>query len=198
MMACSRLGDDTALQRLAMLQWIIHPEILPFVIAWDAWATFAVGTAAVVGAYRVGLRQVGTAERQANIAAAMVEQEQLKLRAEQFEKRSSVYSDIREYGRCALHDAEIPADVQDRFFKALNVTRFLFGEDIRVWVEEMHAAASNYKDIDRLLFSKTLDGAAQGRLMMSRSDALGAVRALFAQMDDKFAPYLVFDARPNL
>jgi len=174
-----------------MLDWLIHPETLPFIIAWDAWATLAAGSAAVVGAYRIGLRQIATAERQSEIANRQVEQQRLQLRAELYDRRVAVYSAIREYGFRASTGNPVPAEIQRSFYEALNGSRFLFGAELQAWVQELHSVAVRLQvAMERLtranspITDKMIDAVEE------RQDELSAI---LKELDSRFAAYLGFE-----
>ena len=88
---------SASLDRSMTIHALLQPEHLPFVINWEAWATFTVGVAAVIGATIVGLRQTGIARQQTLILASQVEIERARLRAELYDRRLTVYEGVERY-----------------------------------------------------------------------------------------------------
>ena len=122
-----------------------NPDALPYVIAWDAWAAFVVGMAAVVGAVVIGRRQAGIAQRQADISAKQTDTlerqvhisanqvalENAKLRADLYEKRLEVCSGFERFvATVAMNDGAIPNADRDAFFTAWAASRYLFGAEV--------------------------------------------------------------------
>jgi hypothetical protein len=174
-----------------MLSWAIHPETLPFAIAWDAWATLAVGIAAVAGAYRIGSRQVKTSERQTDIQRSQVEQSRLQLRAELYERRILAYSAIRDYAAQSALGNELPTDVQKAFFEALNASRFLFGPNIQDWIRQVYAAATQLRIANARATNPHTAGT--DRTINAIEAGHDRLNALLTELDERFAPYLGFE-----
>lgn len=174
-----------------MLDWLVHPETLPFAIAWDAWATLAAGSAAVVGAYRIGLRQIATAERQTEIANRQVDQQRLQIRADLYDRRVAVYSAIREYAYRASTGNVVPSDVQRSFFEALNGSRFLFGAELQGWVQELHTVAVRLQVANERI-TRT-HGAVTDEMLTAVEQRHDQLNAILSELDTRFAAYLGFE-----
>jgi hypothetical protein len=118
-----------------MLRFVFHPELLPFVIAWEAWATFVVGLAAVFGAIRIG-------KNQATILARQASTEAMKLRADLYDRRIAVHTAAeRFYQQTYLNLGSTPVDVRNEFYEARSRSRFIFGEDVHRFLNDMLASS---------------------------------------------------------
>lgn len=122
-----------------------NPDAFPYAIAWDAWAAFVVGLAAVAGAVVIGRRQAGIADRQADIsakqadilerqvgiAANQVALENAKLRADLYDKRLEVCSGFERFlATVSMNDGVVPNADRDSFFTAWAASRHLFGAEV--------------------------------------------------------------------
>lgn len=174
-----------------MINWLIHPETLPFVISWEAWATLAAGSAAVIGAYRIGLRQIATAERQTEIANRQVDQQRLQIRADLYDRRVAVYSAIREYAFRASTGNQVPADVQRSFFEALNGSRFLFGAELQSWVQELHTVAVRLQVANERI--TRVHSAVTDEMLDTVEQSHDQLNGILSELDTRFADYLGFE-----
>jgi hypothetical protein len=116
---------------------------------WEAFSTLFTGLAAVAGAVYVGLRQAGISKAQTDIAsrqtlilAKQVGLDELKLRADLFEKRFAVYEATRDILSQAMQDSKRPPRGDERemaFLIAKDQATFLFrpsvGDDLQaIWM----------------------------------------------------------------
>lgn len=173
-----------------MPKWLFHPELLPFVISWEAWATFGVGLAAVAGAYRIGIRQIATLERQTDILRAQADQGELQIRVDLYDRRSAVYSTTRDFGSMIASGNDSSVALKMAFGDALNASRFLFGPELQQWLRKFYAAAvqldvANTR-VKRAALTVTEE---QLEIVAGRYDQFND---LLAELDGKFAPYLGF------
>lgn len=117
---------------------------------WEAFATLITGLAAVAGATFVGLRQINISESQVKIAdkqslilKKQVDLDELKFRADLFEKRFAVYEATRNILIQALEGSKRPANDDKRqmnFLIAKDQATFLFrpsvGDDLQIiWIK---------------------------------------------------------------
>lgn len=122
-----------------------NPNSLPYVIDWSAWATLVVGIAAVIGAFVIGLRQVGIAGRQADItfrqaeimdrqthiAERQAETERTRLRAELYDRRVLVFTGIEQFLEEALiRDGAVTPQLTESFNRSMSIAPFLLGKDV--------------------------------------------------------------------
>jgi len=122
-----------------------NPDAIPYAIAWEAWAAFVVGLAAVAGAVVIGRRQAGIADRQADIsakqtqilerqvgiAAKQVALENAKQRADLYDKRLEICSAIERFvAVVSMNDGAISNVDRDEFFTAWAASRYLFGPEV--------------------------------------------------------------------
>ncbi len=106
---------------------------------WEAFATLVTGLAAVGAALVVGLRQLGIADRQREILERQVGFDEMKLRADLFDRRFRVYEAtlrlvVQVVQRADKADSEIERD----FAVALDQSRLLFKPAVhaalkRIW-----------------------------------------------------------------
>lgn len=112
---------------------------------WEAFATLFAGIAAVVGAVYVGVRQVGIsraqkdiAGRQTEILAKQVGLDELKLRAELFDKRFAVYEATRAMIGATLALAQEPErEIELAFRVAKDQATFLFQPSVSEGLQEI-------------------------------------------------------------
>lgn len=138
-----------------------NPDIFPYAIAWDAWAAFVVGMAAVIGAVIIGGKQAGIAKRQADItakqtdvlerqvgiAAKQVALENAKQRADLYDKRLDVCSGFERYvAVVAMNDGAIPNVDRDEFFTAWAASRYLFGAEVYALGQKLLNASVNLRN----------------------------------------------------
>lgn len=127
-------------------------------MTWEAFATLCAATAAaaaVVGAVVVGNRQGKILAAQTNIAASMLELEELKLRSELYEKRIEVFSAIREILSFVVMTGKVPGmdrsdengplalDTFQNFQKAVSSAQFLFNEKTCSEIDDIYAFLAN-------------------------------------------------------
>lgn len=173
-----------------MLNWLFHPETLPFLVNWEAWATFCVGVAAVLGAWRVGNRQARIAEKQTEILDSQSRLANLQLRADLYDRRMKVYAAIREYAHLSSTGNKVSMDVQRPFYEALNASRFLFGAELQQWVRQLLSAAIKLQVASQRLGRSSSPTEEMADTVFARQDELSA---LLNELDARFAPYLGFE-----
>lgn len=109
-------------------------------LSWEAFATLLTGALAVGAAILVGLRQVGIAQRQADIQEKQVfisheltKIEKRKVMADLYDRRLATFAAVDDWLRWVVQHGEAPAlngdigaDVRARFESAMITSRFLF------------------------------------------------------------------------
>jgi hypothetical protein len=149
-----------------------NPNSLHYVIDWSAWATLVVGIAAVIGAFVIGLRQVGIAARQADItfrqaeimdrqtdiAERQAETERTRLRAELYDRRVVVLTAIENYlSSMSTNRGVPPSDVSDRLYRSMSIAPFLLGEDAEILCRKLINTAAILRYATDLLDSRGSD-----------------------------------------
>lgn len=115
-----------------------NPNSLHYVIDWSAWATFVVGIAAVIGAFIIGLRQVGIAARQAEtmerqtlIADKIANIERIKLRTELYDRRVMIFTTIDNYIDISSdNDGIVSKQLKTDLYRAISLAPYVLGNDI--------------------------------------------------------------------
>lgn len=174
-----------------MLDYLFRPETLPFEIIWEAWATLGVGIAAVIGAFKIGIKQAKIAEKQTKILQSQVDQDRLQLRADLYDRRVAIYSAIKDYAFRASTGNAVPMDVQRPFYEALNASRFLFGPELQAWIQELHEVAIALQVFHQRAYGNVANATDEmfDRIALKQDE----LNRLLAQLDARFDPYLGFE-----
>ena len=165
-----------------MVQAIFHPELLPFIVNWEAWSTFVVGCAAVSGAVRIG-------KNQAAILATQADTEALRLRSELYDRRIAVHAVAEQfYQQSFLNLGNPPKEILDELYEARSRSRFIYDSDVHNFLNEMLDAARKLRKATADV--KPGDVAA----VEASSAALETALDYFGTMEDRlqtvFLPYL--------
>lgn len=158
-----------------MLDFVTHPERLPFLISWEAWSTLAVGILAVIGAVKVGLEQTRITKRQTEILGRQVELEATKLRVELYDRRHAVYEAAENFILAAMKsDWELPQEVYDGMSVAVRQSRFLFDNDFQDLLRKIQYTAFHIQSV-----ASSANGEAQSEQASesNRQDLLFRIRA---------------------
>jgi hypothetical protein len=106
--------------------------------SWEAFSTLVTGLAAVLAAWSIGKRQVGIAEKQADILKRQVLLDEFKLRTDLFERRFAVYDATRNYLSLLLRDADRPdQEPMVRFLLGMDQARFLFKDEVHARLDDL-------------------------------------------------------------
>lgn len=172
-------------QIISLLGW---PTWLPWRIDWGAWATFAVGIVAVVGAVKVGRRQGDIADRQNRILENQIEVEAAKLRADLYDRRAEMLRQVIEHMANVMSEKHNPEAAQ-AFYSVLSSSPFIFGKDVEDVVKDIHDSTIS------LQFAKLRLG--QAKTEQEAEIAKDAVSKAFKKTNDAI-PALIRAMEPYL
>lgn len=118
-----------------------------FAALMGALASLIVGIVAVVFAYRVGIRQAGIAERQADILSRQVALEEASLKAELFERRLATYEIAADF---VLHLSDLGDSDEGKarfahYAMKMRESQFLFGPDVYAALVEIWEAGNRLR-----------------------------------------------------
>lgn len=113
--------------------------------SWEAFATILTGVLAVGAAAWVGRRQLEITSRQNDILDRQANFADLSLRHDLFERRYGVYGDVRDFLYSIVTNGAYPErDLEIKFFQAIGLSRFYFGEGVRDQLEAIRRKTADY------------------------------------------------------
>jgi hypothetical protein len=151
-------------------------------------ATVIASGAAAFVAYRLGKSQVDVAKTQADIAQRNWRTANEKVVLELFERRLAIYDGIRDVIGEVTRSGDAPHDLFFRFIKAIDRVPFLFGPEVKIYVDGI---AQHMNELS--LACTTLadpNCADRGKWAQTRSDEFLAVTKFYTEADAVFGPYL--------
>lgn len=112
-----------------------------------ALASLIVGLVAVAFAYRVGIRQAGIAQRQADILSRQVALEEASLKAELFERRLGTYEIAADF---VIHLSDLGESDEGKarfahYAMKMRESQFLFGPDVYAALNEIWEAGNRLR-----------------------------------------------------
>lgn len=112
-----------------------------------ALASLIVGLVAVAFAYRVGIRQAGIAQRQADILSRQVALEEASLKAELFERRLATYEIAADF---VIHLSDLGESDEGKarfahYAMKMRESQFLFGPDVYAALNEIWEAGNRLR-----------------------------------------------------
>lgn len=117
---------------------------------WGDFATLVTGAIAAIGAVWIGMRQSKISDRQTEILNHQVEIESISLRAEMYDRRIKIYTDLRTYLVNIWNEEYLNnIDNLQSFFVALEGSRFLFGDEIHNLVNSAALDVLKFRQIAR-------------------------------------------------
>lgn len=105
---------------------------------WGDFATLATGAIAAVGAIWIGMRQAAISARQTEILNHQVSIERISLRAELYDRRLKIFTDVMTYA-ANVWDNETRRNIEKArsFNLAMESSKFLFNDEIHALLNNM-------------------------------------------------------------
>jgi hypothetical protein len=151
-------------------------------------ATVFAAAAAAFVAYRLGKSQIAVAKMQADIAQRNWETANERVVLELFEKRVAVYDGIRDVIGEVTRSGSVPNDLYFRYIKAIDRVPFLFGKEVKIYLETIA------EHMNKLGLAGTMledpNCADRGKWAQTRSDQFLAVTAFYTEADEIFGRYI--------
>jgi hypothetical protein len=151
-------------------------------------ATVIASCAAAFVAYRLGKSQIAVARTQADIAERNWQTANEKVVLDLLERRLAIYDGIRDVIGEVTRSGNAPHDVYYRFARAIDRVPFLFGPEVKTYVDGL---AQHMNQLG--LAYTTLDDPNcpdRGKWSQIRSDEFLAATKFYTESDAVFGPYL--------
>lgn len=168
-------------------------------LSWEAFMTLLTGALAVGAAYQIGRKQVGIADRQADIqdrqtliSLELARIEKQKVRADLYDRRLAVFAAVDDWLRYTVQSGEPPAlsgeaglDVRRRFESAMITSRFLFRPIVRETVEHYWKLGNDLHYANKCLDMDLEDHAPHA---MDRTKIVGTLAKALRTFQDLVGP----------
>jgi hypothetical protein len=151
-------------------------------------ATVFAAAAAAFVAYRLGQSQIAVAKSQAKIAERNWQTANEKIVLELFERRLTIFEEIRSIVGEVTRTGAAPDDVLNRYSKAIDRVPYFFGQEVQAFVEEIRLRMIDLNLANTMMANPL--GVDRSDWVSKRSDNFLKVTKFYQQAPTLFGPYM--------
>ncbi|MGH6913278.1 MAG: hypothetical protein ACREH3_06180, partial [Geminicoccales bacterium] len=118
-----------------------------------------------------------------------------QMRHELFERRFEIYKKVQVFLSQIMQKGGVDLEFIPEFYDAMQKARFLFGEDVNKYLEEIKQHAFAERDADAKMHEIKDNRSERSKYASKKSEELKWLCDQIGQLHDKFGPYMNFSRK---